>query len=256
MSASAGVLPELHDIEGDHEEEWQGEYLQNHISRYTKTAEIISSELNNGSVLEVGATPGHLAYLLSRIGFDVSVVDLDPSRIHSEVKKEVEETYRCDVERETIPYDDNTFDAVLLAEVFEHLSVDPLHALSELRRVVKPDGRLFLTTPNLYFLERVRQFVGFKDGVLWGSPADAFGEVEEKGHKGHIRVHTKSELIDTLERSGYDIVNTEYRMMEWDYWEPREYNGVKETIQCTAARWATNLVPRLRKTIIVVGTPG
>ena len=44
-------------------------------------------------------------------------------------------------------------------------------------------------------------------------------------------------------------------MMEWNYWEPGQPDGVRETVRCTAARWVTNLVPRLRKTIIVIGTP-
>ena len=251
------VLEELYDIEESEAQEgdWQSDYLRNHLPRYKKTIKIVKSELSSGRILEVGAAPGHLAYFMSRIGYDVSTIDLDPSRIHNAVKQVVKGSDECDIERETMPYDDNTFDAVLLAEVFEHLSVDPLHALSEIRRILKPDGKLVLTTPNLYFLERVRQFLGFKEGVLWGSPADSFGELNEKGHRGHIRVHTKSELIDTLERSGYDIVRTEYRMMEWNYWEPGQPDGVRETVRCTAARWVTNLVPRLRKTIIVIGTP-
>ena len=211
--------------------------------------------MSSGSVLEVGAAPGHLAYFMGRVGYNVSAIDLDPSRIHKEVKNEIKETVHRDIERENMPYDDDTFDAVLLAEVFEHLSVDPLHALSEIRRILKPNGKLVLTTPNLYFLERVRQFLGFKEGVLWGSPRDSFGELNKKGHRGHIRVHTKSELVDTLERSGYDVINTEYDMMEWNYWESGKPDGVRETVRSTAARWITNLVPRLQKTIIVIGTP-
>ncbi|MFY4815173.1 class I SAM-dependent methyltransferase [Haloarcula sp. AONF1] len=216
-----------------------------------KNTKIVTFGLSSGSILEVGAAPGHLAYLMSRVGYDVSAIDLDPSRIHKEVK----EIVHCDIERENMPYDDGTFDAVLLAEVFKHLSVDPLHALYEIRRILKPNGKLVLTTPNLYFLERVRQFPRFKEGVLWVSPRDSFGELNEKGHRGHMRVHTKSELVDTLERSGYDVIKTEYNMMEWNYWESGESDGVRETVRSTAARWITKLVPRLQKTIIVIGTP-
>jgi SAM-dependent methyltransferase len=88
---------------------------------------------------------------MCRAGYNVSAIDLDPSRIRKGVKNKIKETVHCDIERESMPYDDDIFDAVLLAEVFEHLSVDPLHALSEIRRILKPNGKLVLTTPNHYF---------------------------------------------------------------------------------------------------------
>ncbi len=50
--------------------------------------------------------------------------------------------------RERLPYDDASFDVVLLVEVIEHLS-DHQAALGELARVLKPGGSLILTTPNV-----------------------------------------------------------------------------------------------------------
>jgi ubiquinone/menaquinone biosynthesis C-methylase UbiE len=41
----------------------------------------------------------------------------------------------------------NTFDTAICCETLEHLH-DPLAALAELARVLRPGGRLFLTTPN------------------------------------------------------------------------------------------------------------
>lgn len=45
-----------------------------------------------------------------------------------------------------IPAPDASFDAVLCTEVFEHVS-DPLAALQELARLVKPGGSIILTAP-------------------------------------------------------------------------------------------------------------
>ena len=50
--------------------------------------------------------------------------------------------------RERLPYDDASFDVVLLIEVIEHLS-DHQAALGELARILKPGGSLILTTPNV-----------------------------------------------------------------------------------------------------------
>jgi SAM-dependent methyltransferase len=47
-----------------------------------------------------------------------------------------------------LPYEDASFDVVLLIEVIEHLE-NHRTALSELARILKPDGVLILTTPNI-----------------------------------------------------------------------------------------------------------
>lgn len=46
----------------------------------------------------------------------------------------------------SIPEHDSSFDAILCTEVFEHLP-DPLKALDEFQRLLKPGGKLILTAP-------------------------------------------------------------------------------------------------------------
>ncbi len=46
----------------------------------------------------------------------------------------------------SIPEPDNSFDVVLCSEVFEHIP-DPLPALTEFSRLLKPGGKLILTAP-------------------------------------------------------------------------------------------------------------
>lgn len=45
-----------------------------------------------------------------------------------------------------IPVADNSFDNILCTEVFEHI-IDPISAVKEIRRILKPNGTLILTTP-------------------------------------------------------------------------------------------------------------
>lgn len=58
-----------------------------------------------------------------------------------------------------LPFEDSSFDVVLCTEVYEHLE-NPTKATAELKRILKPDGKLILTTrfifpihdaPNDYF---------------------------------------------------------------------------------------------------------
>jgi ubiquinone/menaquinone biosynthesis C-methylase UbiE len=46
----------------------------------------------------------------------------------------------------TIPESDSSFDAIMCIEVFEHLP-EPLKAIREFARLLKPDGHLILTAP-------------------------------------------------------------------------------------------------------------
>ena len=51
----------------------------------------------------------------------------------------------------SLPYEDQSFDAVMAAHVLEHLP-DPQRALAEMVRVLKPGGMVFLcvTRPSLF----------------------------------------------------------------------------------------------------------
>ncbi len=53
------------------------------------------------------------------------------------------------VEAERFPFSDGEFDVVLCCEPIERLSDDPMFAFAEINRVLKHDGMLLLTTPNL-----------------------------------------------------------------------------------------------------------
>ena len=55
-----------------------------------------------------------------------------------------------------MPFDSSSFDAIFFLEVLEHLPYSPAHPFREMHRVLKPGGRLYLTTPNAASLNRVR----------------------------------------------------------------------------------------------------
>jgi SAM-dependent methyltransferase len=59
-----------------------------------------------------------------------------------------------------LPFADGEASAILLLDVFEHLHyADQPRALAELLRVLRPDGKLLMTIPNLlHFNSRVRSF--------------------------------------------------------------------------------------------------
>ena len=113
---------------------------------------VTSGDLRGRRVLDVGAGEGYLA---SRIGEHVrqrygvappeilSACDLFPDLFKYP-------GLHCDQVPPDgrLPYEDGTFDIVTCVEVFEHIE-DQFQQAREFHRVLKPGGRLLLTTPNL-----------------------------------------------------------------------------------------------------------
>jgi ubiquinone/menaquinone biosynthesis C-methylase UbiE len=58
-------------------------------------------------------------------------------------------TLCVDLETTELPVEDGYFDFVLCGEVIEHMEIDPMFMLSEVNRVLKSNGKLLVTTPNV-----------------------------------------------------------------------------------------------------------
>jgi SAM-dependent methyltransferase len=59
--------------------------------------------------------------------------------------------YRCynlDLEKELVPIEDGVVDCIVCCELLEHLTSDPMFLMQEINRLLKPNGRLLLSTPN------------------------------------------------------------------------------------------------------------
>jgi O-antigen biosynthesis protein len=98
----------------------------------------------SGRTLDLGCGDGRLTVELdadSLVGADVSAVALERARRRLPEARLVE--LQPD---EPLPFSDSEFDLVLCAETLEHVR-DVQLLLSEARRVLRPGGRLALTTP-------------------------------------------------------------------------------------------------------------
>jgi len=98
-------------------------------------------DLPPGRMLDAGTGVGTLAYIFRKLGWNVIACDID-------------ETYykgghflKLDL-NQTLPFKDETFDAVVCKHVIEHLE-NPYHILREFYRVLKKEGILVFSTPNI-----------------------------------------------------------------------------------------------------------
>jgi len=98
-----------------------------------------------GKLLEVGCGSGRFLNRMRRAGWEVQGTDFDPA-----VAARVKEKYglRVDVGNlAALRYPADSYDVVAMSQVIEHVH-DPRALLAECFRVLRPGGRLVLTTPN------------------------------------------------------------------------------------------------------------
>jgi len=107
-----------------------------------------------------------------------------------------------------LPLDDQSFDTVVSTEVLEHVP-DPLRALREMRRVLKPGGYVILSTP-MYWPRHEIPYDFFRypyDGLLYLVKESGF-ELVRIFNRGHAYVFLGQVVQHTLPvfiRAGFFI---------------------------------------------------
>jgi len=124
-----------------------------------------------------------LRALSGRGDLDYVTADLDPSSLA---------TVRADIT--AIPFEDESFDLVLCNHVLEHIEADT-QAMSELRRVLRPDGRLVMQHP----VDENRA-TSYEDPSI-RTPAE---RREAFNQRDHVRIYGR-DYYTRLESVGLDV---------------------------------------------------
>lgn len=108
-------------------------------------------------VLDCGAGHGAFTKELVENGYDVSACDLFPEIFYYDKI----ECKKADVTA-GLPFEDNQFDAIVAMEIMEHIQ-DHEVFFAECNRILKKDGAVYISTPNVLSLKsRIRfLFTGF-----------------------------------------------------------------------------------------------
>lgn len=185
------------------------ELVASGLPRILATLEMIPDSARDADILELGSSPYFLSLCLRRLCrgsqrrgnyFGTTNRNGVDRLVHDRSGEEALFEYDLfNIESDEFPYADASFDLVIFSELIEHLGLNPVWTLSEIHRVLRPNGLVIVTTPNALSLERFSTFArGGSQMVDRYSPLFGYGA-------RHNREYHPRELRELLEATGYAI---------------------------------------------------
>jgi 2-polyprenyl-3-methyl-5-hydroxy-6-metoxy-1,4-benzoquinol methylase len=195
---NSGILPEDNVIH------------HRHLIAYQEAA-----KLCHGKILEIGSGEGYGIKILAPLASGYHAVDKHATPVSTDVPN-------ISFKQMNVPplggFEDNYFDMVVTFQVIEHIKNDLLF-LSEIKRVLKPGGRLLLTTPNIsmsitrnpwhvreYTLKQMNEIL-----------SKVFSSFEIKGVYGNEKVmaYYEENRRSVRKFTRFDILRLQYILPRW-----------------------------------------
>ncbi|MEC5216763.1 GT2 family glycosyltransferase/SAM-dependent methyltransferase/glycosyltransferase involved in cell wall biosynthesis [Actimicrobium sp. GrIS 1.19] len=122
----------------------QGRILLEHYHRYATVLDIVAQK----DVLDVACGEGYGSSLMAAVARSVRGVDISPEAVqHAASAYDSENLVFAVGSATALDAADDSFDVVVSFETIEHL-YEQEQMLSEIRRVLRPDGLLIISSPN------------------------------------------------------------------------------------------------------------
>lgn len=142
---------------------WTGERLETfvnnentieHLHRYA----IVFDYIKNKVVVDIACGEGYGSYLMSKIANSVTGIDIDSTTVYNAQKKYNKDNLSFKIGRaDLIPIEEKSIDVVVSFETIEHHDKHD-EMMLEIKRILKPDGLLIISTPDKYIYSDKRNF--------------------------------------------------------------------------------------------------
>lgn len=158
---------------------------------------------NSDKILDIGCNDGSEDRIYLKDGKTVYGVDISIEAVKRARKFGVRASV-LDISRDELPFPPNTFDAVIAGEIIEHL-IDTDNFLEKIYRILRPGGKLVITTPNLASLGRRLMLLLGKNPFIETSLKQFVGG---SAPVGHLRYFTVSTLENLLSANRFKVLKT------------------------------------------------
>jgi SAM-dependent methyltransferase len=193
------------------------------LAQYVAIAAEVATWAGEGRVLDWGAGWGQTSLLLRAQGVRVVAYDVEDKGAAGGLLEGADVPYVVSP-GPSLPFPDGSFDGALNCGVLEHVD-DEAWALAELRRVLRPGGRLF--TYHLPNRHAYTEWLG-----------------RRLGRFHHERTYTRSEAIALFERAGFRVAACRpFHVLPRNVWgrrsgrlPPPAWTGVYERLDTALAR--------------------
>jgi 2-polyprenyl-3-methyl-5-hydroxy-6-metoxy-1,4-benzoquinol methylase len=154
----------------------------------------LMGDRGTGRLLDVGCADGQFGEYTTRFGWQPFGIDINARNATLALQRGVI-SVSANLAH-TFPYARNSFEAITAMEILEHI-VDTTYFLSECRRVLKPGGHLYLSTPNLASVSnRIRLVFGKYPSWM---------DYRLENTVGHVRNYTLPILKQHLAEIGFHV---------------------------------------------------
>ena len=171
-----------------------------HERTHRRVLDLFEQFSKRGRLLEIPAGEGALAWQLQKLGYAVTAGDIDPKFFKV---RSIPCVY-VDLNRE-LPFDNDQFEFISCVEGIEHLQ-DQFRFIRECHRVLRPGGRLILSTPNILNLASRLKFLLSGFYSLVPRPINEFSVVPVFDHINPVAYYQLRYMLHT---QGFRILSAE-----------------------------------------------
>lgn len=166
-------------------------------------ADVLKEIPRRAKVADLGCHTGRYMEVFAKVpgveaveGFDIA------DRALESVRAKGFKGHIWNAEKDKCPVEDGRFDVIIAGDIIEHV-IDTEFFLAEMKRILKPGGRIILTTPNLfYWLSRIKFLFA---RAPWAYPGVSYQFKSDPNMiSEHIRLYGFDEWQGFFEARGFE----------------------------------------------------
>jgi 2-polyprenyl-3-methyl-5-hydroxy-6-metoxy-1,4-benzoquinol methylase len=235
------------ELEGEH---YNSVHYRQNRNRYLKMMQAVLPFSASARILDIGVGFCYLATYFKLQGYEVSAVDFFYGDLpKTRCEQNQIPFFSLNIEVDDLPFEEESFDVIILGEVVEHFTYSPLIPLRKIAKALKKDGTLLLSTPNRYrILELMKKLSGTNLAQNLISPP----REEPVWHKGksfyyrHNRLYSMKEIRRLVRQSGFRVLSSGFKNEGICLKE----NPIKTFLRCVCRPFAL-VIPGIRDFLLI-----